>query len=117
MTGTCPDCAAREIDGHLTHDDTCPLGLGCDEIQADDRFWFELGPSAVTRRRPPHWSEIADLRRLGLVPTDDEASRVSGTPVTIEPQGDVVVTRIADGVRTRRFDDIWFAIVPGQVAP
>jgi hypothetical protein len=72
---TCPDCSACQTGGRLTHDDTCPLGRGYDEIQADDRMWFALRPPERVRRRPPHWSEIAELPALGLVPPHRRGAR------------------------------------------
>jgi hypothetical protein len=98
----CPDCSARRHRGQLVHDDTCPLGLGYDEAQAGDRYWFALRPHEQVRRRPAHWSEVAELRALGLLPPEGQV------------WGDVVITRISDGLRTKRFDELWFTA--GEVA-
>jgi hypothetical protein len=99
---TCTDCTAQRVDGDLVHNDTCPLGLGYDEIQADDRFWFALRPHEAERRRPAHWAEIAELRALGALPPGADV------------HGDVVVTRITDGIRAKRFDETYFVVrVPG----
>ena len=91
----CPDCnRAFGEDGHLVHDKTCPLGLGYDEIQADDRAWFEQHPGATTRRRPVHWAEAADLRMMGMFPPFGDVV------------GEVVVTELAPGVRTKSFANV-----------
>lgn len=91
----CPDCSALSVDGHLTHIDTCPLGRTSDEQMADDRDWFNAHPEAGRRRRRPYWAELAELRMLGLLPTDGE---VHGHVVVIRGPG--------DGLRYRRFDQL-----------
>lgn len=95
---TCPDCNRTVIDGELHHDDTCPLGLGYDEIQDDDRAWFERYRMFSTRCRPPHWTEVAELRAIGALP-----------PVGFIG-GEVVVTRLAPGVRTKSFGKLFCVI-------
>ena len=91
----CPDCAAPWVDRNLVHELTCPLGLGYDEIMADDAAWFEQHPGATTRERSAHWAEIADYRAAGQ---------------TIPPGTSVVtVTKLAPGVRHKSFT--WFQVV------
>ncbi len=99
---TCPDCNVTTIGPHLTHERTCPLGLAVDERCADDRRWFEAHPFATEYRRPPHWSEIADLKMWGLLPD-----------VTGEAIGRVLVHQVAPGVRTRTYGDVAIMVDSG----
>jgi hypothetical protein len=94
----CPDCSAKRGANGLIHDVTCPLGVGYDQIQDDDRAWFLLRPGATVRRRPAHWAEIAEMRAVGLIPPIGEVF------------GDVIVMRITDDVRTKSFNELW--VVP-----
>lgn len=86
----CPDCVAPWVDAYLMHGETCPLGLGLDEMREADAAWFEMHPSATTRERPAHWSEIAMQRHAG--PYLPEGVHWVAT-----------VTQLAPGVRYKRF--------------
>ena len=59
---TCPDCARRSHGRHLQHEASCPLGRAVDKRVAKDRRWFEQRPGTLTRRRPVHRTEVAELR-------------------------------------------------------
>ena len=87
----CPDCNAqsgRELRHHLT----CPLGRGMEGVSADDRLWFSLHPYVYQRRRAPAWAEVVMLREFGMLPR------------TCPVNGDVVVTKDADGIRAKRLE-------------
>lgn len=105
MTSTlnlrCPDCNARPIGRQLSHEDSCPAGRAYDQGQADDALWFALRSRETIRRRPPHSGEITYLRIIGIIP--------EGADV----HGEVVVIRLADGIRAKRYDGLWWiAAVP-----
>lgn len=91
----CPDCAATAVRGHLAHQLTCPMGIANDARYDADREWFAAHPWAQEYRRPPHWSELAELKMWGLIPD-----------VTGETIGRVTVCQVAPGVRARRFGDV-----------
>lgn len=95
----CPDCNQKAVEMTLTHDDTCPLGKGQDEQLTSDREWFDRHPFAPYRRRPPHWSEVQWLRMARVIPE------------TGEVHGQIVVSPVAPGVRTKRFDGLWIKAV------
>ena len=89
-----PDCGRTEVDRHLKHDATCPLGRALDDQSAADRQWFETHPSRRQRRRPITPAEIAELRWHGWLP---DGGRVAG---------DVVVTQLRPGVRARSYGEV-----------
>jgi hypothetical protein len=88
----CPDCSGVAEGQRLTHDDTCPIGRGIDQVCADDREWFERHPLAEERWRPITPAEIVELRAMGAVAPDVDPTRWR-----------VHITWLADGVRGRRF--------------
>lgn len=91
----CPDCGRAFSRSRLKHDQTCPMGLGMDEVSRADREFFEKRPNATYYYRPPHWTEIAELKLVGEFPD-----------VVGEPIGQVKVTSHGPGVRTRSFDHV-----------
>jgi hypothetical protein len=92
VTAACPDCAAVASGRHLTHDETCPLGLAIEAVVADDREWFERRPFAEERWRPITPAETAEIRAFG------------GIDPGVDPTGwRVHISWLADGVRGRRF--------------
>lgn len=92
---TCPDCAATAGGPHLNHRATCPLDRAVDQRCAEDLAWFAAHPWADEYHRAPDWSELADVRMLGLAPDGD------GDGV-----GRVVVRQLAPGVLARRIGDV-----------
>ena len=78
----------------LTHDETCPIGRGIDQVCADDRERFERHPLAEQRWRPITPAEIVELRAMGAVAPDVDPTRWQ-----------VHITWLADGVRGRRFSE------------
>lgn len=94
---TCPDCTATEVDNHLQHDPTCPLGLDLDRTSDADRRFFADHPGARNYWREIRPSEVADLRRTGVIP--NAPGKVAGR---------VRVTNIADGVRVRGFENVLY---------
>lgn len=102
----CLDCEP-DIDGlHVTHAALCPVAMCIDDIVAADKAWFEEHPFADFYNRPVTWGEGAVL--IVQDPTMVEAS----TSFQLAVQGRVRVERMNDGARLRRFDDVWFLIVP-----
>jgi hypothetical protein len=95
----CPDCTATEVDNYLEHDQTCPLGVDIDATCDADRRFFEEHPNTTTFYRPVMASEVADLRRVGVIPD------VPGQTV-----GKVLVTSVAPGLRTRWFGDVMYIL-------
>lgn len=101
----CPDCALEpDADGVLAHADTCPLGRGIDQIRDEDRMWFALRPSLTERRRAAHWSEVAQMRHLGMVPEGAEV------------HGEVVVMAVSPGVRIKYMDGLYCVLGAEEVA-
>src|SRR5215213_2666312 len=82
----CPDCPAKGP--NWRHDTTCPVGRALDATSADDRAWFDARPDARTRVRPVRPDERHWLTRNGC---------------RVDPFVYVIVTRIAEGVRTRSY--------------
>lgn len=102
----CLDCEP-EVDGlHVTHAALCPVAMCIDDIAAADRAWFNEHPFADFYLRPVTWGEGAGL--IVLNPDIVELSKSHHLAV----QGKVRVERVRDDVRFRRFDDVWFLIVP-----
>jgi hypothetical protein len=95
----CPDCTATEVNKHLQHDQTCPLGLDIDAVCDADRRFFEEHPGTTHFYRPVMASEISEQRVWGLL------LDMPGRAV-----GKVLVTSISPGVRTRCFDDVVYVI-------
>jgi hypothetical protein len=95
----CPDCTGTEVEQHLKHDQTCPLGLDIDAITDADRRFFEEHPGTTKFYRPVMASEITEQRMFGQLPD------VPGQAV-----GKVLVTSIGPGVRARCFDDVVYVI-------
>ena len=93
----CPDCGAVGASGKIVHVETCPIGMGIDEVTATNREWFASNTSANERRREVSWAEGADLKIMGYMPD-----------VPGEWAGEVVVKQLSPGVRTRRFDEVFF---------
>jgi len=85
----CPDCSAVMVDKHLTHDETCPIGLAIEAICDADRDWFEAHPAATEYRRLVALAEVIEQRTAGVWP---------------DVQGWVVVSQIVPGLRMRTFD-------------
>jgi hypothetical protein len=100
----CPDCRAVGRP-HFRHDSTCPLALAADRVQAADRAWFDAHPLAPHYRRPAQRAEAVDLQLVGVLPPGRIVS-VGGT---------VRVVRIAVGLRTRDFGDMFVVIGPDEV--
>jgi hypothetical protein len=90
----CPDCTAELVDKQLRHEDSCPLGRGCDEFREDDREWFEAHPFAARRFRPIHWAEVASLHHVGAIPPGGEVT------------AKVEVIKLGERVRARRFHNL-----------
>jgi hypothetical protein len=60
----CPDCSGVATAGTLSHDETCPLGRGIEQMCARDRAFFASHPLADAYWRSPSWAEVADLRAM-----------------------------------------------------
>lgn len=68
-------------------------------MSAIDKAWFEAHPHADEYRRAPTSYELTEFRMTGVLPN---------MPGTIA--GRVLVTQIKPGLRTRRFDEIYFVL-------
>lgn len=102
----CLDCEP-DIDGlHITHAALCPVAMCIDDIVAADKAWFEEHPFADFYMRPVTWGEGADLI------TKDPKMLEASNSYQLAVQGRVRVERMKDGIRLRKFDDVWFLIVP-----
>jgi hypothetical protein len=98
MTAACPDCTAVAAAGQLTHDLTCPLGLGTDATCDADRRFFEDHPGTRVYWRKPTPFEVAELRFAGICP--DAPGQVTGR---------VQVTNVRPGFRTRSLAGVYVA--------
>jgi hypothetical protein len=94
----CPDCAAEAVDRYVTHEKTCPLGLAIDASCAADRAYFEKHPGSKVYWRAIRTSEVDELRMFHVIP---DIGRLAGR---------VTVTRLCDGLRTRKFDELVIVI-------
>ena len=102
----CLDCDPH-VDGlRVTHAALCPVAMCIDDITAADRIWFEEHPFVDYYLRPVTWGEGADL--VVQAPNMVELSQSYQLAV----QGRVRVERMRDDVRVRRFEDVWFLVVP-----
>lgn len=102
----CMECEPA-IEGHeVIHAALCPVALCMDDVVAADRAWFEEHPFADYYLRPVTWGEGANL-----IVTDPRMVELS-TSHHLAVQGRVRVERAADDVRFRRFEDVWFLVVP-----
>lgn len=70
MSARCPDCSGVEVDRHLNHDKTCPLGLSIDAVSDEDRDWFAAHPWATARHRRLTVAERIDFRMHGYWEAD-----------------------------------------------
>lgn len=100
---SCADCgAAYDVNRHLMHTATCPLGRDLDAMSDNDRDWFAEHPGATFRRRPVQWCE-RDYLAMNL-------------PVELPPgatwHGEVLVTQLAPGVRWRSYGDVFVILTP-----
>ena len=82
-----------------------PVAICIDDVTAADRAWFEEHPFADVYRRPVVWGEGADLivHNPGMVELSE--SYTSRSRVTC-------ASRVRDDVRLRKFEDVWFMVVP-----
>lgn len=96
----CLDCGATLMrDGHIRHEQTCPIDLGMARIIDDDRAYFAANPLAHIRVREPVMAEIKNaMLALGLELPD--------MGLAVEPGGYVIVTQIAPGVRMRHLSNV-----------
>lgn len=102
----CLDCES-DIDGlHIAHAALCPVAMCIDDVTAADRVWFEEHPFTDFYLRPVTWGEGADL--IVLDPNMVELSK----SVHLAVQGRVRVERLRDDARIRKFDEVWFLVVP-----
>jgi hypothetical protein len=102
----CLDCEP-DVDGlHITHAALCPVAMCIEDVTAADRAWFEEHPFADFYLRPVTWGEGADL----IVQTSDLVELSTSHHLAV--QGRVRVERMRDGVRLRKFEDVWFVVVP-----
>jgi len=108
----CLDCES-EVDGlTVTHAALCPVAMCIEDIVAADKAWFEDHPFADFYNRSVTWGEGAELALTD--PRMIEASMSYQLAV----RGRVRVERMHDGARLRRFDGVWFLVVPRPgVAP
>lgn len=111
LPGTpCLDCEP-DIDGlNITHAALCPVAMCIDDIVAADRVWFDEHPFADFYMRAVTWGEGADL--IVKDPKMVEASKSYQLAV----KGRVRVERMLDGIRLRKFEDVWFLVVPRRGA-
>lgn len=93
---SCPDCGAEfDADLHLSHEQTCPIGIGVDKASAADRRWFRRHRKCVEYKRPATWAEGVDCAlALGF-----PGRQLVGT---------ITVRRMGKGARLRLFDDCVF---------
>ena len=103
MKRSCPDCSAvPDGNGSISHDEGCPHAAALDALMDEDRMFFEMHPDLVQRRRPPSPVELAEHRIAGEFPD-----------IPGELSGEVVVTLLGPGLRTRDFSGVYF-ITTGQ---
>jgi hypothetical protein len=77
-----------------------------DDITEADRAWFLDHPFADFYLRPVTWGEGAEL----IVHNPDTAELSRSQHLTA--QGRVRVERMRDDARIRKFDEVWFRVVP-----
>ena len=102
----CLDCEP-DVDGlNVTHAALCPVAMCIDDIVAADKAWFEEHPFADFYLRPVTWGEGADL----IVRDPKLVDALTSFQLAV--QGRVRVERMRDDARIRKFEDVWFQIVP-----
>ncbi|MFJ4044144.1 hypothetical protein ACIPV2_00175 [Microbacterium sp. NPDC089987] len=102
----CLDCEPH-IDGlRITHAALCPVAMCIDDVTAADRAWFEAHPFADFYHRSVTWGEGANL----IVLNPDMVKLSESHHLAV--QGRVRVERIRDDARIRKFDEVWFLVVP-----
>lgn len=102
----CLDCEP-DVDGlRVTHEAMCPVAMCIDDVTASDRAWFLDHPFADFYLRPVTWGEGAEL----IVHNPDVAELSKSAHLAV--QGRVRVERMRDDARIRRFDEVWFMVVP-----
>lgn len=101
----CNDCTAS-VDGvEITHSVDCPVSLDVDAVCERDRDWFDRHPSADFFYRSISWGEASQL-----AVKSPEIGRSLPPGTQIVPEGRVRVERFAEGIRIRRFEDVYFVI-------
>lgn len=101
----CTECIPSFDGRTIRHTDECPLMRSIDDECNNDRLWFESHPGAEFFYREISWGEAVELAALhpdlcADLPND----------LRLTAQGKVRVERVADGVRFRRFEDIYFVV-------
>lgn len=98
----CLDCGVRlprsekENHGPVEHADGCPYAASLDDTSEKDRVFFETHREATEYRRPMTYSEMAEMRMT------------MGLDMPGSFHGRVLVRRVADGVRMRTFEGVYF---------
>jgi len=102
----CLDCEPDVKGTTVTHAPMCPVSICIDDVTAADRAWFDEHPFADYYRRPVTWGEGAELI------THDPGLLTFAKIHHFEVRGYVRVERVQDDVRLRRFNEVYFVIVP-----
>lgn len=107
----CLMCEPTLVGKDITHADGCPVSADVDAVTARDRLWFDTHPAADFFYREVTWGEAAQLIVVSPImkaPLPPSSS--------LSTAGRVRVERLTDGVRLRRFDDVYFVIGPDDEA-
>lgn len=101
----CHECVPA-VDGlEITHTEDCPVSIDVDAACNGDREWFDKHPAADFFFREISWGEASQLITMradlyAALPPDSKISAV----------GKVRVERVGEGIRIRRFEDVYFVV-------
>ena len=98
----CTTCAPDTDGLNVVHAEDCPISIEIEAAVSRDREWFDAHPAADFFYRKISWGEAAQLVTMSTI------SEKLPTGAALTPQGRVRVERALDGVRFRRFDDVYF---------
>src|SRR5665647_563670 len=98
----CEDCVPTVDGRNIEHAETCPVSVDIERVTSGDRRWFDDHPHATFYYRPVTWGEGAQLMLL-----DDRVRRLP-EEIRLTAAGRVRVEQIKSGVRSRKFDDVYF---------
>jgi hypothetical protein len=103
----CTACVASASGNEVKHSADCAVSINIESVCDRDREWFAARLSTDFFYRQISWGEAAELVMVA-------SNKLASLPPhsRIRAEGRVRVERVKDGVRIRRFDDVYFVLKP-----
>jgi len=100
----CSDCEPSVDGKEVTHEPMCTIAICIEDATQGDRRWFEAHPFSDHYYREMTWGEGSQLL------LHDETAQNLARNHHLAAMGRVRVDHIREGVRSRRFEDVYFVI-------